>query len=176
MLAFTVGGLAVPDAGPVFFAALAAHVLAAGTAVVAGAVAAIAGKRPGRHPRSGRVYLRALGGVFVTATVLAAIRWREDAYLFAIAAVAYSLGLAGARAWRRESVRWHAIGTGGSYIALLTGFYVDNGPRLPLWRVLPHWLLWAGPAAVGVPLIWWGLRRFRAGIRVLPRAVVRSGG
>jgi hypothetical protein len=26
----------------------------------------------------------------------------------------------------------HAIGMGGSYIALLTGFYVDNGPFLPL--------------------------------------------
>ena len=99
--------------------------------------AATAKKRPGRHPRAGRIYLLALGGVFVTATVMAIIRWREDAHLFAIAVIAFSLGLYGYQARRRHRPGWpphHAIGMGGSYIALLTGFYVDNGPFLPLWK------------------------------------------
>jgi hypothetical protein len=48
----------------------------------------------------------------------------------------------------------------GSYIALLTGFYVDNGPALPLWNQLPHWTYWTIPAFVGTPLIWNALRRF----------------
>ena len=42
----------------------------------------------------------------------------------------------------------------GSYIALFTGFYVDNGPQLPLWDRLPHLAYWLIPAAVGIPLTW----------------------
>ena len=49
-----------------------------------------------------------------------------------------------------------------SYIALLTGFYVDNGSQLPLWDRLPHLLYWLLPAAVGTPLTWWALRRNHA--------------
>ena len=110
------------------------HILSGLTAVIAGALAATARKQPGRHPRAGRVYLWALGGIFATATIMAAIRWHEDAHLFAIAVIAFSLGLYGYRARRRHRPGWpphHAIGMGGSYIALLTGFYVDNGPFLP---------------------------------------------
>jgi hypothetical protein len=50
----------------------------------------------------------------------------------------------------------------GSYIALLTGFYVDNGPQLPLWNRLPHWSFWLIPTAVGIPLTWRVLHRNRA--------------
>jgi hypothetical protein len=42
---------------------------------------------------------------------------------------------------------------------LLTAFYVDNGPNLPVWRSLPplaHWLL---PGLVGLPILGWVLRR-----------------
>jgi hypothetical protein len=85
--------------------------------------------------------------MFTTATIMATIRWHEDAHLFAIAVVAFGLGLYGYRARRRHRRGWplhHAIGMGGSYIALLTGFYVDNGPFLPVWNRLPsttYWLL-----------------------------------
>jgi hypothetical protein len=170
-------GLHVPSAGPLFFAVLLVHVLAALTCVVAGLLAATARKRPGRHPRSGRVYLWGLGFLFVTATVLAVIRWQHDAHLFVIAAVTFGLGLYGwwsRRAHRSGWERHHASGMGGSYIALLTGFYVDNGPQLPGWRLLPHWSYWLIPAAVGLPLIGWALRRFRAGISARPRGGARS--
>jgi hypothetical protein len=46
-----------------------------------------------------------------------------------------------------------------SYILLLTAFYVDNGPHLPIWRSLPplaHWLL---PSIVGLPILVWALTR-----------------
>ena len=163
MLAGDIVGLPIPDAGPAFAAALAAHVASGLTAVVAGALAATAKKRQGRHPRAGHVYLCALAGIFTTASVMAAIRWHEDAHLLAIGAVALSLGLHGYRARRRHRPGWpshHAIGMGGSYVALLTGFYVDNGPFLPLWSQLPHWTYWSIPTVVGVPLIWIALRRF----------------
>ena len=102
MLNGEIFGLPIPDAGPIFAAALVLHVLCGLTAVIAGALAATARKQPGRHPRAGRVYLWALGGIFATATMMAAIRWHEDAHLFAIALIAFSLGLYGHRARRRH--------------------------------------------------------------------------
>jgi len=178
MRAINVVGLEVPDAGWLFFASLTVHVLAALIAVVAGVLAATARKRPGRHPTAGRVYLVGLIVVFGTAAVMASIRWREDARLFAIAVVAVGLGLFGWWARRAQWSGWvygHSIGMGGSFIALFTGFYVDNGPQLPVWRLLPHWLYWTLPAAVGAPLIWLALRRYQAGISTKQRAHVRAG-
>lgn len=162
-----------------FLITLGLHVLAGMTCVVSGALAATARKRPGRHPKAGTVYLWGVAVVFVTATVMATIRWQQDRHLFGIAVVAAGLALLGWRARaqarrRRGWVRWHAIGMGGSYIALLTGFYVDNGPRLPLWDRLPPWMFWVLPTAIGIPLIWLALRRFRRGISARPHATVTA--
>ena len=156
-------GLPIPHAGPVFVVALVVHVACGVAAVVAGALAATAKKRAGRHPRAGTFYLFALAGVFTTASIMATIRWHEDARLFAIAVIAFGIGLYGYRARRRRRPGWplhHAIGMGGSYIALLTGFYVDNGPSLPLWNRLPHIAYWLIPTIIGAPLIWLALHRF----------------
>src|SRR5262249_23331823 len=112
---------------------------------------------PGRHTKAGAVYLYAIAGIFVTATVMAILRWRRDWHLFVIAAVAFSLAALGWWARRRRPRRWmlwHGSAMAGSYIALFTGFYVDNGARLPLWDRLPHLAYWLIPVAVGVPLTW----------------------
>ena len=103
-----------------FFTALAAHVVAGTTSVIAGALAAIARKRPRRHPKAGHVDLWGIGVVFVTAAVMAVIRWREGRHLFAIAVLAFGPAMFGWQARRRRRTgwpRWHAIGMGGSYIA-----------------------------------------------------------
>jgi hypothetical protein len=55
----------------------------------------------------------------------------------------------------------HITGMGGSYIVLLTAFYVDNGKNLPLWRDLPHSTYWLLPSAVGIPIVVRALRRHR---------------
>ncbi|OLB76752.1 MAG: hypothetical protein AUI14_17645 [Actinobacteria bacterium 13_2_20CM_2_71_6] len=162
MGAIEIGGLVIPDSRPVFLAVLAVHVVGAAIAVVAGALAATARKRAGRHPRAGTAYLCALSVVFATATVLAVLRWRHDWHLFVIATVAYALGGAGWLARRRRIrnwLTWHGTAMAGSYIALLTGFYVDNGAQLPVWDRLPHLAYWLIPAAVGAPLTWRALRR-----------------
>src|SRR5438445_403162 len=101
-------GVEIPDEGPVFVGVLAVHVVAGMTAVVAGAVAAFAPKRRGRHPRAGRVFLVALAPLTASAAVLAAMRWREDRHLFAIAVVAAGLGAAG---WwvRRRRPQWRLL-------------------------------------------------------------------
>lgn len=171
-------GLTVPNAGPVFLVALATHVLAGSTCVVAGAIAATARKRRGRHPVAGRVYLCGLMVVFSTATVMAVIRWQEDRHLLAIAGVALGSAMWGWWSRRHPRPGWwrgHAWGMGGSYIALMTGFYVDNGPQLPLWERLPHWAFWVLPAAIGVPLVWRALRRYRAGATSRPPAAAPAG-
>ncbi len=154
---------------PMFPIALALHVVAALTAVVSGALAAAARKGPGRHPRAGTVYLYALAAVFVSVTIMAALRWDRDWHLFVIAAVALGLAVAGRRARRRardtRGTLWHGGTLAGSYVLLFTGFYVDNGPRLPLWDRLPHLAYWFIPAAVGTALTWWALARYRARVR-----------
>jgi hypothetical protein len=161
VLALDVGGIHVPDAGPMFFAALAVHVTAGITAVVAGLLAATARKQPGRHPRAGTVYLYAIAAVFLTATVMATLRWRHDWHLFVIATVAFALAAFGWWTRRRRRQRWmllHGSAMAGSYITLYIGFYVDNGPQLPVWDRLPHFAYWLVPAAIGIPLTWRALR------------------
>jgi hypothetical protein len=36
---------------------------------------------------------------------------------------------------------------------LLTAFYVDNGPHLPLWQLLPPIAFWTLPSLFGLPLL-----------------------
>jgi hypothetical protein len=50
---------------------------------------------------------------------------------------------------------------GISYVAMLTAFYVDNGPHLPLWDRLPTLAFWLLPSAAGVPIIARAVRRAR---------------
>jgi len=58
--------------------------------VSTGAVTALARKGSARHIRVGRWYYRAITAVFATATILAAMRWRQDYYPFLIGAVAFT--------------------------------------------------------------------------------------
>src|SRR5947207_13788634 len=127
-----IAGIDVPDSRPLFLAALALHVLAGLVCIVAGLLAATARKRPGRHPRAGTVSMPAITAIFLTATVMAAMRWSHDWHLFVIATLACGLAwtgwLARKQRWGHRWRRWAAIhGTAmtGSYAALLTGFYVD---------------------------------------------------
>ena len=49
---------------------------------------------------------------------------------------------------------WHwFLGMGIGYTAMLTAFYVDNGPHLPLWDRLPKLAFWLLPSAVAAPII-----------------------
>jgi predicted membrane protein DUF2306 len=151
-----VAGIEIPSDSPVFLAALGVHVLFGLSCVVAGVVAMLSRKRPGRHPRFGTIYYYCLSVVFASATVLSAMRWAEDYHLFILGILSFataSLGrMALRRRWRNQ-VRLHISCMGLSYILLLTAFYVDNGKNLPLWNKLPQLAFWVLPAAAGIPFI-----------------------
>lgn len=155
-------GIHVPSSTPMFLAFLAVHVTAALIAVVSGAWAALTRRKTrGRHTRLGNAYFSAICVVFVTASGMAVMRWGEDYHLFLIGTLAFGAALTGLVARRRH---WpgdaaHIIGMGGSYIALLTAFYVDNGKQLPLWDRLPTAAYWLLPGLVGIPLIYRALHR-----------------
>jgi hypothetical protein len=158
-------GTEVGSTAPVFLAFLAIHVVGGLAAVATGAVAALARKGSPRHMRAGRWYYRAITVVFVTATILAAMRWRQDYHLFLIGAVAFAAATTGYQQRRRQHTgdAVHIAGMGISYVAMLTAFYVDNGPHLPLWDRLPALAFWLVPSAIGAPVI------TRALIRARPR-------
>jgi len=145
----------VGSTAPVFLAFLAVHVIAGLTAVVTGAVAALTRKGSRRHIRAGRGYYRAITVVFGTAAVLAAMRLRQDYYLFLIGVVAFTAATIGYQHRRRHRPgdTGHIAGMGTAYVAMLTAFYVDNGPHLPLWDHLPVLAFWLLPSAIGAPII-----------------------
>jgi hypothetical protein len=145
----------VGSTAPVFLAFLAIHVIAGLTAVITGAAAALSRKGSPRHIRAGRWFYRAITAVFATATILAAMRWRQDYYLFIIGAVAFSAATIGYQHRRRHRPgdTGHIAGMGIAYVAMLTAFYVDNGPHLPLWDRLPTFAFWLLPSAIGAPII-----------------------
>jgi hypothetical protein len=145
----------VGSTAPVFLAFLAVHVLAGLTAVVTGATAALVRKGSPRHISAGRWFYRAITVVFATATVLAALRWRQDYDLFIIGVVAFTAATVGYlhRRRHRPGDTGHIVGMGTAYVAMLTAFYVDNGPHLPLWDRLPPIAFWLLPSAIGAPII-----------------------
>jgi hypothetical protein len=67
-------GIDIPSDSPLFLTVLGFHVLAALIAVVTGVIAMLSVKRAGRHPRFGTLYYWCLSFVFLTATILAAMR------------------------------------------------------------------------------------------------------
>lgn len=151
----------MPSTHPGLSALIVVHIAVGLTAVICGATAMLSPKRPGRHPVAGRCYLLALIALFATAVALALTR-PHTAYLLILGAVALAAAGVGYTARR---IRWHGwlrfhiTGMATSYIAILTAFYVDNGPRLPLWKLLPPVTFWFLPSAVGLPLLLRALRR-----------------
>ena len=155
-------GIPIPSSSPLFLGIVAVHVAGGLVCTIAGISAMLTPKRAGRHPGAGSVYYWSLVVVFLSMAILSILRWPDNTHLFVLGILSFSAGTIGRTARRRLWRGWlrlHIVGMAISYILLLTAFYVDNGPHLPLWRSLPrltHWLL---PSVVGLPLLVWVLRR-----------------
>jgi hypothetical protein len=155
MVAARTIGDQVGSTAPIFLAFLAVHITGGLTAVIAGAIAALTRKGSRPHVRAGRWFYTAITIVFVTATALTIMRWRQDYHLLIIGAVAFAAATIGYlhRRRHRPGDTGHIFGMGVGYVALLTAFYVDNGPHLPLWDHLPPLTFWFLPSVIGLPII-----------------------
>ena len=155
-------GIPIPSSSPVFLAIVAVHVVAGFICTVVGVVAMLATKRAGRHPTAGTIYFWSLLVVFVTMSSLSVIRWPADNHLLALGILSFAAAVIGRTARRRLWHGWpriHMTGMALSYILLLTAFYVDNGPHLPLWRHLSPLAYWLVPSLVGLPFLTHALLR-----------------
>ena len=113
-------------------------------------------KRTGRHPTAGTLYYWSLVVVSLSMTALSVLRWPADTHLLVLGILSFGSGAIGRTARRGRWQGWlriHIVGMGLSYILVLTAFYVDNGPFLPLWRSLPALAYWLGPGAMGLPIL-----------------------
>jgi hypothetical protein len=156
-------GLDVASTTVMFLTFLGVHVAGAIVAIVAGVVAMVARKGAGRHTRAGQWYLGALLVVFATACVLASFRWPADLPLVIVGGVSAASALYGFifRRMHRPGDVPHILAMGVSYIAMLTAFYVDNGPHLPVWNLLPPLAFWFLPTLVGLPILARAVRKRR---------------
>lgn len=147
---------------PVLAMVVPAHVLCGLVAVACGLGAMLTRKGGVAHRRLGRSYLAALVGLGLTAPILAAADWPHRWHLVILGGLALgsaAIGYTAVRFRRPARPAVHIAGMGGAYILMLTAFYVDNGPRLPLWNLLPPVLLWLIPALVGTPVTIRAVRR-----------------
>lgn len=165
VLSVNIFGFPIPSDAPAFLVVLGFHVLAGLVALATGIIAMLSKKRSGWHPRFGTFYYWCLGFLFLSASILAAMRWSEDAYLFFLGTASFVAATVGRAARRRRWRGWvpiHITGMGSSYTVMLIAFYMDNGKNLPVWKDLPSTLYWLIPSAVGGPLILWAVVRYRS--------------
>jgi hypothetical protein len=152
----TIAGIPLPSDAALFLAFIPVHVAAGLTTVIAGAIAMLSRKRSGRHPQAGTVYYWALAVVFVTMSALAFSRWNEDHHLFILGLLSFVAATIGRTARRKLWPSWlriHMTGMAASYVLMITAFYVDNGPNLPLWRELPPLAFWILPTLIAAPIL-----------------------
>lgn len=151
-----IDGISLPSDAPLFLAFIAVHLAAGLIAVIAGVVAMLSRKQAGRHPRAGTIYYWSLAVVFITMSILAVSRWSEDYRLFILGLLSFVTATIGRMARRSLWPQWpriHMMGMGASYVLMITAFYVDNGPNLPLWRELPPIAFWILPTLMGAPIL-----------------------
>ncbi len=131
---------------------LSVHVASGVLALALGPVALLAARSQHRLFPSLRVaYHWTVLLVCATATVVSVLAWSRLWWLVPIAALAYSLALAGHLGSKRDWPAWvRAHGWGGSYIALVTALLVVAARGVSALLEAAAWLL---PAAIGTPVI-----------------------
>jgi hypothetical protein len=141
---------------------VALHVVLALACVIAGLGATLSNKGSHRHRAYRTTYYGLLAAVFISATVLSAMRWAEDYHLFFLGLLWFSAASFGRTIQRRHwrnATQLHLAAMGASYTLSLIAFYVDNGKSLPLWRAFPPIAYWLVPSALGALVIVYALLR-----------------
>lgn len=135
----TVDGIEIPSNNPLFLTLIAIHVIAGLVCVISGVFAMLSKKQRGIHTKAGKTYFGGLWVVFMTATIVAFVRWEHDYHLFLLGVVSFFAAFIARKAVLRKWAKWSVIHISGmalSYIFLVIAFYVDNGRFLPFWKDL----------------------------------------
>lgn len=154
-------GIPVPSTDKVFLTFIVVHILISLVCLISGMLAMLSEKGGKKHSIYGKVYFWSMLSAFATVIILSILGWPDNIHLLSIGILAASstyLGERLAKLHPRNWTRLHTIYMGLSYIFLLTGFYVDNGKNLPLWKVFPQWFFWVFPAFIGIPIIYKALK------------------
>jgi len=149
-------GIPVPSTNKVFLSFVIIHILISIVAVLSGLMAMLMEKGRAKHSYCGRIYFWSILAAFPTVVILSIMRWPHNIHLLSVGVLTVTLTFIGYRLAKTNPRNWprvHTICMGGSYILLLTGFYVDNGKNLPFWNLFPQWFFWMFPALVGTPII-----------------------
>lgn len=148
-----------------FFIPLVVHILAALTAGITGIVVFSLPKGHRGHQQWESGYVLAYSVVFFTVTILAIQKWQADAYLFLLVVIGYALALGGYSIGRLRLESWtenmpakpwivgHIVCMIGSYVVLWTGFFVDNGHKIPGLAHLPPLVFWVVPGLIGLAFL-----------------------
>jgi uncharacterized membrane protein len=149
-------GIPVPSTDRFFLTFIVIHILISLICVVSGLISMLTEKGGKRHLMYGRIYFWSMLSAFVTVGILSVMRWPHNIHLLSIGILTVTCTYIGRRMARAKQNGWtrlHTVFMGSSYILLMTGFYVDNGKNLPVWKLFPQWFFWVFPAAVGIPII-----------------------
>jgi hypothetical protein len=144
-----------------FDATLGLHIACGTAGLVLGPVAMTARKVPGLHTRAGEWYHRVMLMVCISAAAMAVLEWQRIGWLLPIAVWSYAFALLGYVSAKRRFHHWlrfHLIGQGGSYIAMVTALLVVN-------LGTGTWWAWAAPTIAGTPVIAWVSREIARGRR-----------
>ncbi len=156
----TIDGIEIPSDAPLFLTLIAIHVFAGLTCVISGIFAMVSKKRRGIHTKAGKTYFGFLWVVFITATIIAIVRWEHEYHLFLLGTASFAAAYIARKAVIKKWNKWsiiHISGMGSSYILLIIAFYVDNGRFLPIWKELNPMWYWLLPLIVGLPITIWSL-------------------
>ena len=149
-------GVPVPSDNKLFLTFIVMHILLGLTCVISGVVAMLSKKTKGRHSIAGQIYYWGMTALFITVIITSIMRWPHNIHLLIVGTSAYILTFLGQLLTRKRKPNWtrlHTICMGGSYVLLITGFYVDNGKNLPFWNQFSEQFFWLFPSAIGIPII-----------------------
>ncbi len=135
------------------------HVAAGFAALALGIVAMRARKQRGTHTWVGETYHWLVLIVCGLAVVVVLDDWDRFWWFLPIAIGSYAFALLGyvaAKMRWKGWLEWHVTGQGGSYIAMVTAFIVNNWHIVKAIGIpLSAGWAWALPSLIGTPIIWW---------------------
>ena len=137
------------------------HILCGGLGLLIAFGAFFSKKRKGIHTILGNIYHWVFVLLSLSAIALALLDWKNLWWFLPISLFSYSFALVGylaAKTKWENWIRFHLIGQGGSFIAMVTALFVVNFGPVNLF-------VWFLPTIIGTPILIWFANEVKAGRR-----------